>query len=73
MCDSIDSYITFIIPLAKGIIERRGGILVRGAIVAREYGISCVTGVSNTLKLISDGDKATFDGNIELLIIKNDF
>ena len=36
---------TFVVPLAAAIVERRGGMLIHGAIIAREYGIPCVTGV----------------------------
>jgi len=29
----------FVAPLAGGIVERRGGMLIHGAIIAREYGL----------------------------------
>jgi phosphoenolpyruvate synthase/pyruvate phosphate dikinase len=45
ICDAIDPNMTFVVPLAAGIVERRGGMLIHGAIIAREYGIPCVTGV----------------------------
>jgi pyruvate,water dikinase len=45
VCDAIEPEMTLVVPLAAGIVERRGGMLIHGAIVAREYGIPCVTGV----------------------------
>ena len=39
VCDAIDPAMTFAAPLAAGIVERRGGMLIHGAIIAREYGI----------------------------------
>ena len=45
VCDSLDPTMTFVAPLASAIVERRGGMLVHGAIIAREYGLPCVTGV----------------------------
>ena len=45
VCDAVDPNMTFLIPLAAGIVERRGGMLIHGAIIAREYGLPCVTGI----------------------------
>jgi phosphohistidine swiveling domain-containing protein len=45
VCDAVDPNMTFVIPLAAGIVERRGGMLIHGAIIAREYGLPCVTGI----------------------------
>jgi phosphoenolpyruvate synthase/pyruvate phosphate dikinase len=50
---------TFVVLLAGGIVERRGGVLIHGAIIAREYGIPCVTGVPDATKLILTGDQLT--------------
>ncbi|MEX2721229.1 MAG: PEP/pyruvate-binding domain-containing protein, partial [Candidatus Wukongarchaeota archaeon] len=69
VCDSIDPNMTFIVPLANGIIERRGGMLIHGAIIAREYGIPCVTGIPNATKVVETGDSVTVDGYLGLVII----
>jgi phosphoenolpyruvate synthase/pyruvate phosphate dikinase len=61
VCDSIDPNFTFIIPLVSAIVERRGGMLVHGAIIAREYGIPCITGVDNAAEVIETGDLVTVD------------
>lgn len=71
VCDSIDPNITFIIPLAAGIVERRGGMLVHGAIIAREYGIPCITGVANATEIIATGDVITVDAYNGIVTISN--
>jgi pyruvate,water dikinase len=60
---------TFIVPLAAGIIERRGGMLIHGAIIAREYGIACVTGVPDAATLIHNGDEVTVDGYLGIVTV----
>jgi pyruvate,water dikinase len=60
---------TFIVPLAAGVIERRGGMLIHGAIIAREYGIACVTGVPDAATLIHTGDEVTVDGYLGIVTI----
>ena len=62
VCDAIDPNMTFVVPLCSGIVERRGGMLIHGAIVAREYGLACVTGVPDATALIHSGDTLTVDG-----------
>ncbi len=70
VCDSIDPNMTFIIPLAAAIVERRGGMLVHGAIIAREYGIPCITGIPNAVNIISTGDMLTVDGYLGIVTIE---
>jgi pyruvate,water dikinase len=62
VCDAVDPNMTFVVPLAAGIVERRGGMLIHGAIIAREYGLPCVTGIPNATSLILTGDQLTVDG-----------
>jgi pyruvate,water dikinase len=69
VCDAVDPNMTFVVPLAAGIVERRGGMLIHGAIIAREYGIPCVTGVADAAKLIQTGDRVTVDGHLGIVII----
>jgi len=68
--DSIDPTMTFLAPLAAGIIERRGGMLIHGAIIAREYGIPCITGVVNAPLLIETGDFVTVDGYLGICTVQ---
>ncbi len=69
VCDAVDPNMTFVVPLAAGVVERRGGMLIHGAIIAREYGIPCVTGVADAAKFIRTGDRVTVDGHLGIVII----
>ncbi|NIN52854.1 MAG: hypothetical protein GTN80_07175 [Nitrososphaeria archaeon] len=69
VCDAIDPNMTFIVPLSSAIVERRGGMLIHGAIIAREYGLPCVTGVENLMQLVKTGDKLTVDGYLGIVTI----
>ncbi|MDH3330575.1 MAG: PEP-utilizing enzyme, partial [Desulfobulbaceae bacterium] len=62
VCDAIEPNMTFVVPLAGAIVERRGGMLIHGAIIAREYGIPCVTGIADATRLIHSGDTVNVDG-----------
>lgn len=68
VCDAVDPNMTFVVPLAAGIVERRGGMLIHGAIIAREYGLPCVTGVPNAASLIRTGDQLTVDGYLGIVV-----
>jgi len=70
VCDAVDPSITFIVPLASAIVERRGGMLIHGAIIAREYGIACVTGIPDATSLIHTGDSVTVDGYLGIVTIE---
>jgi pyruvate,water dikinase len=69
VCDAVDPNMTFVVPLAAGIVERRGGMLIHGAIIAREYGLPCVTGVPNVCKALKTGDSVTVDGYLGIVTI----
>jgi phosphoenolpyruvate synthase/pyruvate phosphate dikinase len=68
--DSIDPTLTFFAPLAAGIIERRGGMLIHGAIIAREYGIPCITGVVEATSYIRSGDLVTVDAYLGICTVQ---
>jgi len=44
-------------------------MLIHGAIIAREYGIPCVTGVPEAVELIETGDMLTVDGYLGVITI----
>ncbi|MBM9536200.1 PEP/pyruvate-binding domain-containing protein [Desulfobulbus alkaliphilus] len=69
VCDAVDPNMTFVVPLAAGLVERRGGMLIHGAIIAREYGLACVTGVPDATRLIRSGEMLTVDGYLGLVTI----
>jgi pyruvate,water dikinase len=70
VCDAIDPNMTFIVPLAAGVVERRGGMLIHGAIIAREYGLPCVTGVPGAVDSIRTGDPVTVDGYLGIVTVE---
>jgi pyruvate,water dikinase len=69
ICDAIQPTMSHIVPLAAAIAERRGGMLIHGAIIARELGIPCVNGVSDAILETDDGEIVTVDGHLGILTI----
>lgn len=47
---------------ASGIVLEVGGSLQHGAIIAREYGIPCVSGINDAVEVINNGDLIEVDG-----------
>ncbi|WP_313339819.1 PEP/pyruvate-binding domain-containing protein [Sedimentibacter sp.] len=47
---------------AAGVILEVGGMLQHGALVAREYGKPCVSGVENAVSVLKDGQLVEIDG-----------
>ena len=69
VCDAVDPNMTFVVPLAAAVVERRGGMLIHGAIIAREYGLACVTGIPDATELIQTGDQLTVDGYLGIVTV----
>jgi pyruvate,water dikinase len=69
VCDAVDPNMTFIVPMASAVVERRGGMLIHGAIIAREYGLPCVTGVPDITALVTTGDQLTVDGYLGIVTV----
>ena len=55
--------------MASAVVERRGGMLIHGAIIAREYGLPCVTGVPDITTLVTTGDRLTVDGYLGIVTV----
>ncbi len=72
VCDAIDPNMTFVVPLAAAVVERRGGMLIHGAIIAREYGLPCVTGVAGATSVIRTGDELSVDGYLGIVTVARD-
>ena len=51
-------------PIIGGLIVERGGALSHGAIVAREFGIPAVIGISNITTILKDEDEVILDGDL---------
>ncbi len=69
VCDAVDPNITFVVPLAAAVVERRGGMLIHGAIIAREYGLPCITGIPDATTMIQTGDEITVDGYLGIVTL----
>ena len=69
VCDAIQPTMTHLVPLACAIVERRGGMLIHGAIIARELGIPCVNGVVDVVNLLDDGELVTVDGSLGIVTV----
>lgn len=48
---------------ASGIITTEGSVLSHAAIIAREFGIPCITGYKSAFSIFKDGKTATIDTN----------
>jgi pyruvate,water dikinase len=69
VCDAIQPTMTHLVPLSTAIVERRGGMLIHGAIIARELGIPCVNGVHDAAALLDNGVLVTVDGHLGLVVV----
>ena len=69
VCDAIQPMMTHLVPLAAAVVERRGGMLIHGAIIARELGIPCVNGVARAVEQLRDGDVVTVDGHLGIVTV----
>jgi pyruvate,water dikinase len=47
-------------------------MLIHGSIIAREYGLPCVTGVPEATRFIQTGDRLTVDGFLGIVIVGED-
>lgn len=54
---------------AAGLVMEIGGLLTHGTVVAREYGIPAVVGISGVTKKIKTGQRIRVDGNAGFVMI----
>ena len=47
---------------ASAIVTDEGGLMCHAAIIAREFGIPCVTGTAEATKKLTDGEEVIVDG-----------
>jgi pyruvate,water dikinase len=69
VCDAIQPMMTHLVPLAAAVVERRGGMLIHGAIIAREMGIPCVNGIARAVEQLRDGDLVSVDGHLGIVTV----
>ena len=44
-------------------------MLIHGAIIAREHGLPCVTGVPDVINMLRTGDRITVDGYLGIVTV----
>ena len=54
---------------AAGVVLEVGGALQHGAVIAREYGLPCVSGIDGVTDVLSDGQMIEVDGSAGLVRI----
>jgi pyruvate,water dikinase len=69
VCDAIQPAMTHLVPLAAAVVERRGGMLIHGAIIARELGIPCVNGVADAIDGVANGELLIVDGYLGIVTV----
>jgi pyruvate,water dikinase len=69
VCDAIQPTMTHLVPLACAVVERRGGMLIHGAIIARELGLPCVNGIPRAVEVLTDGELLTVDGYLGIVTV----
>jgi phosphoenolpyruvate synthase/pyruvate phosphate dikinase len=69
VCDAVQPAMTHLVPLAAAVVERRGGMLIHGAIIARELGIPCVNGVANAIERVTNGELLIVDGYLGIVTV----
>lgn len=69
VCESIQPTMTHLVLLASGVVEQRGGMLIHGAIIARELGIPCVNGIPRATQVIVNGDLLMVDGHLGIVTL----
>jgi len=73
VCQGTDPAWTPLFLTAGGLIMEVGGIMTHGAIVAREYGIPAVVGVSHATEALQSGQRVQLNGSTgEILILESD-
>ena len=54
---------------ACAIVERRGGMLIHGAIIARELEIPCFNGIPGAVECLEAGEIVTVDGYLAIVTV----
>ena len=48
--------------IAGGLVTNTGGVICHAAVVAREFGLPAVVGVTDATELVADGRQVEIDG-----------
>lgn len=63
VCPGTDPSWTPLFMAASGLVMEVGGMMTHGAVVAREYGIPAVVGVTNATARLVTGQKIRLNGS----------
>jgi pyruvate,water dikinase len=63
VCPTTDPSWSAVFPLAAAVVLDTGGRMSHGAIVAREFGLPCVTNTGNATSVFETGDLVEVDGD----------
>jgi len=69
VCHGTDPAWTPLFLLSKALITEVGGMMTHGSVVAREYGIPAVVGISNITDVLKTGQRVKVDGSNGQVII----
>ena len=69
VCPATDPAWTPLFLAAGGLVMEVGGMMTHGSVVAREYGISAVVGVSQATSRLQDGQRVRVDGASGLITL----
>jgi pyruvate,water dikinase len=69
VCQGTDPAWTPLFLSAGGLIMEVGGLMTHGSVVAREYGIPAVVGVTQATTRLRDGQRIRVDGNTGKIIL----
>jgi pyruvate,water dikinase len=69
VCPATDPAWTPLFMVASGLVMEVGGLMTHGSIVAREYGIPAIVGVSDATTLIKTGQMIRVDGERGTVVI----
>lgn len=64
VCEAASRELRPSIPLLKGLVTERGGLLCIASTYAREYGVPAVVGAEGIMDVIHDGDLIRVDGSV---------
>ena len=69
VCDAIQPMMTHLVPLAAAVVERRGGMLIHGAIIARGTGDPLRQRGRRCSGKLRDGEVVTVDGHLGIVTV----
>ncbi len=69
VCNAIEPTMTHLVPLASAVIERRGGMLIHGAIIARALGVPFVNGIDGAMRELATGDWLIVGGYLGIVTL----